>query len=304
MGKRISLFAIFLIVLLAVPDGFAATGWVDFVTGQFRPNQPDISGSSPVVNVITTSFSEMILEVNFPGMNSADVDKEGRIYQSLSVPDGGRTYNIGWAELPTLGRFIAVPFGSEPQVEILQYHVTTLSGYDVVPVQEQPVDLVGAPAPAFTKDEGFYQKNEFYPDRMAFVEEPKLLRGCPISQVTLFPVQYNPSTRELKVYSYMKIRISFSGGNGVFIDPSHRSPYFEPLYQNILLNYSSLGSPAPFGGKSDTGCDFLIITHPNFQAWAESLATWKNLCGISTWVRTTSQTGSDTGSIRSYIQTA
>ena len=304
MGKRISLFAIFLFVLFAVPDCFSANGWIDFATGGFDPNQPEALDSSPGINILTSNFSEIILEVNFPGMSSAEVSKEGMTYQSLSIPSGGKTYNVGWAELPTLGRFIAVPQGAEPQVEILQYNVTTLSGYNILPVQEQPVDLAGAPEPAFTKDDGFYRKNEFYPDRMVFVEEPKLLRGCPVSQLTLFPVQYNPATMELKVYSYIKVRISFSGGNGVFVDPSHRSPYFEPMYQNILLNYSSLGSPAPFGSKSDTGCDFLIITHPNFQAWAESLATWKNLCGISTWVRTTTQTGSDTGSIRIYIQNA
>jgi hypothetical protein len=304
MGRKISLFTLLALVLFTVPEGFSATGWIDFATGGFDPIRTEAESSSPGINILSSNFNEMILEVNFPGMNSADVSKEGTTYQSLSIPNGGKTYNIGWAELPTLGRFIAVPQGSKPKVEILQYQVTTISGYNVLPVQEQPVDLSGAPEPAFTKDESFYRKNEFYPDRMAFVEEPKLLRGCPVSQVMFFPVQYNPVTSELKVYSYMKVKISYPGGNGVFVDPSHRSPYFESLYQNMILNYSSLGSPAPLGGKSDTGCDFLIITHPNFQAWAESLATWKNLCGISTWVRTTTQTGSDTGSIRSYIQTA
>ncbi len=304
MKRWIPIFAIFLFILFAVPAGFAATGWVDFASGSFDPNLPENSNSSAGINILSSSSNEIILEVSFPGMASAEISKEGVTYQRLNIPNSGRTYNIGWAELPTLGRFIAVPQGAEPQVEILQYDSRTLSGYNIYPVQEQPVDLSGAPEPAFTKDESFYRRNEFYPDRMAFIEEPKIIRDCPVSLLTVYPVQYNPVSAELKVYSSMKIRVSFPGGTGVFIDPAHRSPYFEPLYQNLLVNYSALGTPEQIDVKSGNGCDLLIITHPNFQAWAESLATWKNLCGISTWVRTTSQTGSDTGSIKSYIQNA
>jgi hypothetical protein len=304
MKKSGPFFAIFIFILFGVSGSFGASGWVSFSSGTFSATQPEGTSGYPGVNLVTSNANELILEVNFPGMVTEDVVKDGIIYQALLVPGGGKTYNLGWPELPTLGRFLAVPQEAQPQIEVLDYTAQTLSGYNVYPVQEQPVDKTGAPQPEFVKDENFYQRNEFYPDRMAFVEEPKIIRGCPVSLFILFPVQYNPATKKLNVCSHMKVRISFVGGTGAFIDPAHRSPYFEPLYQNLLLNYSSLGSPPPLGGKSDTGCDFLIITHPNFQAWAESLALWKNLSGIPTWVKNTTETGSDTGSIRRYIQTA
>jgi hypothetical protein len=304
MKKSGIFFAVFISILLGVSGSFAASGWISFDSGKLTSSQPkDVSGL-PEISLLTSNINELILEVSFSGMAVNDLEKEGMVYQALSIPGGGKTYNIGWPELPTLGRFIAVPQGARPQIEVLEYTSQTLSDYSVYPVQEQPVDKEGAPEPEFTKDEGFYQRNEFYPDRMAFVEEPKILRGCPVSFFILFPVQYNPATKELRVCSSMRVKISFAGGSGVFIDPSFRSPYFEPMYENLLLNYSSLGSSSRRGGERPTGCDFLIITHPNFQAWAESLALWKNLSGISTWVKNTTQTGLDTGSIRSYIQNA
>jgi hypothetical protein len=304
MKKRGLFFSVFFFILLGGSSSFAASGWISFSSSQITTSQPKDAFGYPEVDLLTSNASEVILEVNFPGMETKDVVKEGITYQTLFMPGGGRTSNLGWAELPTFGRFIAVPLGAEPQIEVLEYTEQTLSGYNIYPVQEQPVDKAGAPQPEFIKDEDFYEQNEFYPDRMAFVEEAKIIRGCPVSLFILFPVQYNPATKELKAYSHMKVRISFVRGTGVFIDPAHRSPYFEPLYQNLLLNYSSLGSLPQLGGKSDSGCDFLIITPPNFQAWAESLALWKNLSGISTWVKSTSETGPDTGSIRSYIQNA
>jgi hypothetical protein len=289
---------------LSGSGSFAANGWIPFSASQITTGQPGDAFGYPEVSLLTSNANEVIFEVNFPGMVAKNVVKEGMTYQTLFMPGGGKTHNLGWAELPTFGRFITAPKEAEPQIEVLEYTAQTLSGYNVYPAQEQPVDKAGTPEPEFIKDEDFYQQNEFYPDRMVFAEEPKIIRGCPVSLFILFPVQYNPATKELRVYSYMRVRVSFVGGTGVFIDPAHRSPYFEPLYQNILLNYSSLGTPPLLGGKTDTGCDYLIITHPDFQAWAESLALWKNLSGISTWVKSTSETGSDTGSIRSYIQNA
>jgi hypothetical protein len=304
MKKGGIFFVIFISILFGLSGSFAASGWISFSSGTFTAVQPEGVSAYPEVSLLTSNANELVLEVNFPGMATEDVVQDGITYQALFMPGGGKTYNLGWSELPTFGRFVAVPQGAEPQIEVLDYTAQTLSGYNVYPVQEQPVDKEDAPQPEFVKDEDFYRQNEFYPDRMAFAEEPKFIRGCPVSLLVIFPVQYNPATQELKVYSYMRVRISYVGGTGVFIDPSFRSPYFEPLYQNLLLNYSSLGSPPQLGGGKSTGCDFLIITHPNFQAWAESLAFWKNRSGISTWVRNTTETGSDTGSIRSYIQNA
>ncbi len=303
--KNSSVFcAIFVFMLFCASGSLAAGGWVPFSSDPLAVSQPKDASGYPEVSLLTSDANELVFEIGFPGMLTQEVVNEGITYQTLFIPGGGRTSNFGWAELPTFGRFIAVPLEAEPQIEVLEYTAQTLTGYNVYPVQEQPVDKVGAPEPEFVKDEDFYQKNEFYPDRMAFVGEPKIIRGCPVSLFTLFPVQYNPATGELRIYSHMKVRVTFEGGTGVFVDPARRSPYFEPLYENLLLNYSSLGTPSQSGGKGDTGCDFLIITHPDFEAWAESLAAWKNLTGISTWVKSTDEIGPDTTSIRLYIQNA
>jgi len=296
MRQAIMFCFIFLFVLLTSSTPLASNDWISF--------QPGSGEGYPQVTILLSTAEELTFQISFPGMKTREITKQGNVYQILSIPGGGRTYNIGWAELPTWSRFVAVPHGATPQVEVIQYTSRILSGYNVYPVQEQPVDKVGAPQPEFVKDAKFYRKDEFYPERSAFVGEPKIIRGCPVSSLVLFPVQYNPVRGELKIISEIKVRISFIGGDGTFIGPRYRSPHFEKLFQNLLLNYSVLGSPPTVDGKNSTGCDFLIITHPNFQAWAESLAYWKNLCGIPTWVRNTTQTGSDTGSIRAYIQNA
>ena len=292
---RMNCLFLFLACLVAtsVP---AAEEWVSF--------QPTGTEGYPEVIVLSSTADEFVFQIKFPGMKTAELARSGEFYQALSIPGGGRTHNLGWAELPTWSRFVAVPQGAAPQVEIMESNSLILSGYHVYPAQEQPVDKAGAPEPDFVKDSEFYRKDQLYPDRLAFLDQPKIIRGCNVSSLTLFPVQYNPARGELRIVSQMQVRVSFPGSDAAFIDPRLKSPYFDALFQNLILNYSSLSPSAQIGGKSSTGCDFLIITHPDFEAWAESLAYWKNLSGIPTWVRNTTQTGSDTGSIRVYLQNA
>lgn len=293
--SRIFWLCLFLVLPIAV-GSWASERWIPFEPGSLE--------AYPDVTVLLSTANELVLHIRFPGMSAGELERQGDIYHSLRIPGGGRTHNIGWSELPNWSRFVAVPQGAIPQVEVVDQNYQILPGYRLYPAQELQVDKAGVPEPDFTKDEEFYRKDGFYPDRLAFAAEPKIVRGCRVSTLTLFPVQYNPARGEVRVFSEMQVRVSFSGGSGSFVDPRLRSPYFESFWDNLLLNYSALGSPPETGGKSGTGCDFLIVTHPNFLAQAESLAHWKNLSGITTWIRTTAQTGSDTGSIRTYLQNA
>ncbi len=286
---------VFFVVMCTAASVFAGTNWIGFEAGKGE--------AAPQMNILSSSPDELILEVGFPGMSVSDVEKENTPYQVLSVIGGGKTANVGLPEMPTFSRFVAVAKGVIPQVEILDSRFKTLHGYNVYPAQEQTIDDARIPQPSFTKNAHFYSLDQLYPDGIAHMEGPKVIRGCAVSLLSFFPVQYNPAKSQLKVYSYIKVKVSFNGT--VSVDPRYRSSYFEPLFQNLLLNYSSLG-PSPIEGATDTtnGCDFLVITHANFKDWADSLSSWKNQSGISTRVRTTTQIGSDTGSIRQYIQNA
>lgn len=296
MHKKSMFFSFLLVIILLWNNPAASEEWVPFNPGK--------SEGYPEVNLILSTANELIFEIKFPGMKVGKMEKQGITYDLLYIPGGGSTQNVGWSQLPTWSRFVAVPQGATPQVEIISYRSEILSGFNPYPAQELAVDLIGAPEPGFRKDEEFYRKDRFYPEKLAFAGEPKTIRGCNVSSVTLFPVLHNPAKGELRAVSDMQVRVTFPGGSGAFIDPRVRSPYFENLFQNLVINYSSLEAPQSTLGMSETGCDFLIITHPDFQVWAESLAYWKNLSGIPTWVRNTTQTGSTTESILSFLEDA
>jgi hypothetical protein len=229
------------------------------------------------------------------------------------LAEAGTTGEIGKPELPTFGRFVAVPSGARIEVEMLEERESAAAVgqqgmYRVFPAQ-QPQAAQGA-EPPFELNASWYEQDSFYPAETVRVDEVTTLRGVNATVVRFFPVQFNPARGQMRVYSRLRVRISFSEGSGQFVDQRLWSPYFESMYQQLLLNYSLLeaevGSAArvavpPPGIASEGGAEYLIITPPGLVEQANTLADWKRLRGIDTEVRTTLQTGSTADDIRNYI---
>ena len=122
------------------------------------------------------------------------------------------------------------------------------------------------------------------------------------------PFQYNPVSKDLLVYTDVRVRVNFEGGNGHFGEDRYRSRYWDPLLEANLLNYNAL-SQVDFNRRraaKDTGYEYVIIVpdDPDFIAWADTIRHWRTLQGISTEVFTLTETGSSASQIESWINNA
>ncbi len=259
--------------------------------------------ATPLVDVLDSTGQGITLDVTVPAVSEQQVVQQATTFQRLILGGAGSTSETGQPELPSFGRFVAVPRGAAVHVEVLADTTETRSGYLVYPAQ-QPYPEQGE-EPEFALEAASYQIDEFRPREIVAMEGPYVIRGVEVVIVRFFPLQYQAAERTLKIHTSFRVRVSFSGGQA-FTDQRVRSPYFEPLLANTLLNYAQLETPQNPGSglSSATGCDFLIIAAPAFVNQANQLADWKIRRGIDTRVRTTAQTGSTTAAIKSYIQNA
>jgi hypothetical protein len=258
----------------------------------------------PVVELLESSAQGLTVDVTVPPPLEEEVQQKATIFQRLTLQNAGTTSEIGQPELPSFGRFVAIPRGAEVQVEVLADTAETRSGYLVYPAQE-PYPEQGE-EPPFVFEAAAYQVDEFLPRDLVETEGPYVIRGVELVLLRFHPVQYNAADRTLKMHLSSRVRVSFTGGQSL-ANQRVRSPYFESLLSGLVLNYTALGEPPPAlssGLGSATGCDFMIITAPAFVNPANALADWKIRRGIDTWVRTTAQTGSTASAIKSYIQNA
>lgn len=216
----------------------------------------------------------------------------------------------GLPNLPTFNRFIAIPQGAKAVVEVTTTRDERMSGINIIPSIGSQCE--NDPDRAFFKDPKVYSANAFYPCESYQVAEPQQLRGVDVIHLGLSPFQFNPVTQELAVHHSIDINIRFEGGNGHFGDDRLRSPYWDPILINNILNYSCL-EPIDYDTRMQqwtqnrpTGCEYLILTPDNdaFYYAGQELANYRTKQGILTKVmRVTETDATDHVALRRWFRT-
>jgi hypothetical protein len=267
--------------------GFTLTpeeGWVPFITGA----EP---GAVHEAKLKSSDNTGILVDTDIPGMYSTNFCTEEDVCQRLSMPGAGSATEIGKPEVPIIRRYFEVPYDVNLTVEVVYSHAITLEEYNVCPVQPPRHDLITEETPEFVIDSNTYSTNAFYPAQNASVDEPALVRGHRIAVLTLCPVQYNPVTKQLRVYSKIEGRLNYDRPAQIEgVERRLESEAFESLCEAFIVNYKP-PEEYPTRRYKDVGSpsvDYLIITHDDFETEVQPLADWKQKKGLRTKIVKTS----------------
>ncbi|MCD4698494.1 MAG: T9SS type A sorting domain-containing protein, partial [Bacteroidales bacterium] len=257
------------------------------------------------------SQNDELIRLNFSiksfGILTRQINGEGM--QELSLPGVFLPNNEGAPNLPGTSRYVAIPNDSEAKITILDYRVELIENIDIAPAPRIPLDTEDGPM-EYAKNENIYNKNAFYPENPFALSEQTAIRGIDAVMLGITPFQYNPVTKQLKIYRNLKIEISFEGGSNYYGENRLRSRWWDPVLRDIFINESSIPEidyNRPFQVSKETGCEYLIIVpnDPEFYSWADSIKQFRNLQGIDTEIVTLGEIGGNTtGLIENYINNA
>ncbi len=220
--------------------------------------------------------------------------------------------NEGEPNLPSFSRFVAIPNGANAHIEMGYRSMTTIANVDLLPAAPIKFDTDDSPN-TYEKNLSIYNRNAFFPEQPVTISEPFSLRGVQTVAITVAPYQYNPVTKELRVYDDMEFDVRFDGGNGEFGDTRLRSPYWDPILMQNLANYNQLPSidyearMQEWVNNRPTGCEYLIVIPNNegFRQYAEQLRDFRIQQGILTEVKSLSDMGcTTTNEMKSYFHNA
>ncbi|MBI5198031.1 MAG: hypothetical protein HZA19_05415 [Nitrospirae bacterium] len=173
-------------------------------------------------------------------------------FQHVTIPEWGQSKEIGKPQVPLRGALIGIPEEGRVTLKI------TGSDYQVLHLQK---DFAPAAPPLvsttpFPMDKTVYQKDSFYPGPLAVEGFTGYMRDQKVMQVLFYPVQYNPVTREVRVYKRILVDVTFeqptpsteqptpSTARGVLRKGKQPAGVpanaYEKLLQDSLLNYGSL----------------------------------------------------------------
>jgi hypothetical protein len=269
----------------------------------------DDSWGQPGINLVRSDAGGVEIVFSVTEMELLDIDIEGEVMQGVVIPGVFLPNEAGAPNLPSTGRFIALPSNARAKVQILEKDTEIIQDINLAPAFEIPLRDNDLPL-KYSKDPDIYGKDAYYPAQPIIVGEPGKMRGVDVVIIGVTPFQYNPVKNELLVYKNIRFRLNFTGGNGHFGEDRLRNRWWEPILKQNLLNYSSL-NPVDFHSirpqTDEDNVEYIIIVpdDPSFVAWADSVKRWRNEQGIITGITTLSEIGgNDATLIENYINNA
>ena len=267
----------------------------------------EISAQNEHYRVVENSFEKVKINFTVDPISPVDVKTDQGFFTRLTTDGYISSTSVGNPELPVMVKMIEIPLCDGIHItatpgDFVIYDAAELGiNHPVFPAQpsyskshEGTIDLI--------KNASTYATNAFYEAELATVEKVGILRDMNLATVYVSPIQYNPVTNQIKIYTSVDVEITFDNadmpgtyqmkskyGNGVFLGT--QSMVINPIHPENRDEISS----API--------KYLIVANAMFRGQLDNFINWKKKKGYIVEIGYTDQSsvGTTTTSIKNYI---
>jgi hypothetical protein len=239
-----------------------------------------LSGSSffaqQTIQLGNQTGGDIYVTFNF---NDFEIDHDG-IYTQVSLPEATPILKAGAPDVPKLTTALIVDDHHEMQVEVIHADFTEYHDVYMLPSKGNLIRTIDPATVAFQEGPA-YTTNAFFPGALAslgraFVQHQ--YRGQPLH---FYPVQYNPVTHVMRVYSNIEVEIAptaMAGENPLPANiPAATNATFREVYQSRFLNYTA--NSDRYEQISEIG-NMLVISDAEYFEELEPWIQWKKEKGI------------------------
>lgn len=257
---------------------------------------------SATVGVIGNDLQNIQIQFDIPNITVSEILLEGQSYSQFRLNGESVREIEGAPEVPAITRLFMIENTGEysANLDYSEYEtlMTSTPPAPFVPLAEGERALDGSDVVLLPE---YYETDEWYPRDVVTISDPATIRDVRFVVVTIHPVQINPVTNRVRIYSRIDVSVRNEGGIGVN-EITHRpefiSPAFKALYRTIPNFEGSHLDELPVLPGSH-----LYICDPNATVVAavQNLVNWRRKRGIDAYIATTTVTGTTSTSIKNYI---
>lgn len=242
--------------------------------------------------LVSKRNGEMIVKVKVDGFKLKPIRDGNKVAYLPVINNGAKKLQKGFPDLQHLTTSL-IKESNTVSISVIDKKVKTFSNIDILPSKGNIYRNQDPSAIPYTKG-AVYAKDEFYPSSVYSLGSDYQFRDFQGMPLKVTPMQYNPVSKELKLFTEITLKITFSGASRAI---GNYSSDFEPLYKHHFLNFNSARyTPLPEQGE------MLIFTHQNFDQDIQPFVDWKNKIGVPTTLVRIDTLGSGTASdIKAYI---
>ena len=208
----------------------------------------------------------------------------------------------GAPDLSKITASLIIPQGANTSIKIISSKFTDYTNINIAPSKgniKRNIDPKNIP---YSYDQNIYSQDAFFPNLIAEQGKPYVLRDVGGQSIIVYPFQYNPVTKTLRIYSEIELEIQLSG-NSFTQQPMTINNEFHSLYARHFLNYNYNSG----GKKSNPDLQYtpieeegnmLIISDPAFIPVLQPFIEWKRQRGIHTEIVDVTTIGVDEVAIK------
>jgi len=265
-------------------------------------NWTSIRGAGPgraEINLVSSSIETSVIHLELAGFFSESVRTPRGEARVIRLDHATPVLLEAAPDLPKLTASVIIPDTAEMRVDVLGASFEDYEDIDLAPSKGnlmrdiEPGDVPYSYGPV-------YERNGFFPGTLAELRTPHIVRDHRGQTVVVYPFQYNPVTRTLRVYYDLTVSISPTDGPGKNPllrsgpSPGIRGP-FRGIYRRLFLNSGDTD-----GKLIDEPGPMLIVSYGAFREALGPFVDWKKGQGFDVTLTDVADIG-DSAAIKTYI---
>ena len=197
--------------------------------------------TEPIRYFESVKSNDVEIGYTFTGAFISEKQVEKSTFNYIHIDGFSNMMQIGAPALPAHNDIIAMPRGAKGKIVILDAKYYEYDGYMIHPALAPARDTEGAPSPKFQKDEFIYSTDEFFPKSIVEIVSVGINRGTGLATTQVRPVQFNPVTGKIRVYTDIKYRLETVGGEESFeYIATENTLHFTNLLKRSVINSESI----------------------------------------------------------------
>ena len=277
-----------------------------FITSNAQTIKTGLTSNTCIVKVNTDS--KLVVRNTLSGITAKNVNTDKGSFTRLDVDGYTPSTIVGDPLLPVCRNLIEVPLKATYKITVKSHNVQTYKlsdlGYagKLMPVQPPVAKSDETKKPMVINDKT-YGKNAYLSHPLVTVDDIGVMRGVRMARLNISPVEYNPTTNTIKVYSEIETEIDFVNAD-ITATKAEKQKYYSPYFstfQSKLLNYKT---PTTKDAIINYPIKYVIVSDPMFQSTLQPFVDWQTKRGFKVIEAYTNNAaiGTTTTSIKSYLQ--
>ena len=282
-------FVIAILLFLGV-QGFSSN-WVGITSS---------TPSKPTIRLVSSTPDKSIVRFTFEGFNLQTVTTPRGYSAVLDITKGSRIQEEGAPDLPKFSTSLVIPDLGSMEVHLISSSFRDLRDFEIAPskgILTRNIDPSTVPYRYGNK----YNIDAFFPGDVTGTRDPYIIRDVRGQTLIVYPLQYNPVTKVLRVYYDMTVEMVKTGDNGVNnlvrkTKDIRINKEFDAIYSRHFLNYHPMG----YIPLDDYG-NILVISYGDFMNAMNPYVAWKRSMGYPTKMVSIDSIGNNPDSIKQFI---